>query len=950
MMHYAFNSPDLYPLANSTTDCRNLDWDGSLMHNTGGYAGKWELTELDRNPTLTPCIHGNAPWSWDVLRTRYTNVPLAPEGPIADMYNPNAKGDPDGSAFEVWLINREPGSSTMTRYFPDDTIPSCGADLSPVRDEAGDGTTIHAVDPGLVNDPNVDVTEAYFRWNEVAKQLTFNVKVTDLGDVVAGAVSHSYRLFFNYAGTRYQLRATRDATGTQNRRLTDEAGNTLVNNLAGSFDSASDLISIVLDDDTIPNSPRLQQGETLDGFELFARRDFVAVSLIADIAKGWCSYIVNQENFGPNAPPHAQDDSATTTEDIPVDVNVLANDSDPNGDPVGVRSAATRDGTVSVNADGTVHFTPETNTSGAMSFTYVAHDGKGGTSTATVNVSVAGLQDPPTAVADEAQASSSTPVVIDVLANDVEPDGDPMTITAVTQGTFGGVTTNGATVTYSPGGGFASQDAFSYTVSDGHGNSNRATVTVVRACLSSFSDDLEPLPESGWSFSNDNHGLENLGVSLTTWAHTLDPLASSLLHSWYSDASDLSANKDDRVISPAVKVSAMTELSFWHRFRTEATFDGGVLEVTTDGGVTWNDVLAAGGVFIKGGYTGDSSALGGRKAWEGMSSGFPLMQETVVDLGALAGKTIKVRWRLKTDTNLGDLGWWVDDVRFRDVAVTLCGPAQNRMPDAVDDEATVKAGGSTDIEVLSNDSDPDGDAIFVTSVTTPSNGTATHDGSTVTYSANAGFSGSDNFFYSISDGFGGSDVARVTVNVNGAPQAVDDAATTNEDQAVTVDVLANDTDPNGDALSVTATSGAGNGSTSINGDGSVSYMPNANFHGTDSFSYTVSDGNGASSTATVTVTVASVNDSPVAANDSATCSKNRSVKVSVLANDSDVDGDVLSVTAVSRPSSGTATINSDGTITYQARKGFEGIATFDYSVSDGNGGVSSATVTVAVSK
>ncbi|HEX6177826.1 MAG TPA: fibronectin type III domain-containing protein, partial [Thermoanaerobaculia bacterium] len=82
LMHYAFNAPDLYTVEGPVTvDCRNVEWDGSLMHNTGGFVGKWELTELDRNPTLTPCFHGTEPYSWDVLRTRYTEVPLNPEGP-----------------------------------------------------------------------------------------------------------------------------------------------------------------------------------------------------------------------------------------------------------------------------------------------------------------------------------------------------------------------------------------------------------------------------------------------------------------------------------------------------------------------------------------------------------------------------------------------------------------------------------------------------------------------------------------------------------------------------------------------------------------------------------------------------------------------------------------------------------------------------------------------------
>lgn len=120
--HYFFNAPDLYPQTGAG-GCRNLAWDGSLMHNTGGYTGsRWELTELDRNPTLTPCDHGGSPWSWDALRERYTNVPLNPTGPIDHMVDTDAKGNEDGGALNIMILDRQPGSSTLTAYVPDDSF------------------------------------------------------------------------------------------------------------------------------------------------------------------------------------------------------------------------------------------------------------------------------------------------------------------------------------------------------------------------------------------------------------------------------------------------------------------------------------------------------------------------------------------------------------------------------------------------------------------------------------------------------------------------------------------------------------------------------------------------------------------------------------------------------------------------------------------------------------
>ncbi len=114
LMHYAFSAPDLYSL-NSDADCSNLDWDGSLMHNTGGWNGSsWELTELDRDPLTTPCAHGTQPYTWQELRTRYTNVPsnAAPQ----HVVDTQARGNPTGGELEIWVLDHEPGNSRLCRY------------------------------------------------------------------------------------------------------------------------------------------------------------------------------------------------------------------------------------------------------------------------------------------------------------------------------------------------------------------------------------------------------------------------------------------------------------------------------------------------------------------------------------------------------------------------------------------------------------------------------------------------------------------------------------------------------------------------------------------------------------------------------------------------------------------------------------------------------------------
>jgi|GEM_PF-711590 len=207
------------------------------------------------------------------------------------------------------------------------------------------------------------------------------------------------------------------------------------------------------------------------------------------------------------------------------------------------------------------------------------------------------------------------------------------------------------------------------------------------------------------------------------------------------------------------------------------------------------------------------------------------------------------------------------------------------------------------------------------------------------------------------------DAVLAKLYINTAPVAVADGAyAATEDVALTVaaaaGVLANDSDRNGDALRAVLGSGPAHGTLTLNADGSFSYTPHANYHGADSFTYTATDGvGGTSSTVTVRLDVAAVNDAPVAgAAESATVAEDASVLIDVLANDSDVDGDALSIVLGGATSAMGATIAMvDGKVRYTAdADAFDLLAagasvtdSFTYRVADGHGGLS-APVTVSV--
>ncbi len=188
----------------------------------------------------------------------------------------------------------------------------------------------------------------------------------------------------------------------------------------------------------------------------------------------------------------------------------------------------------------------------------------------------------------------------------------------------------------------------------------------------------------------------------------------------------------------------------------------------------------------------------------------------------------------------------------------------------------------------------------------------------------------------------------VSAAVNQAPIAMDDSATTNPSTAVSVAVLANDWDPDGDPLTVTSVTQGANGAVVINADGTATYTPNAGFMGGDGFTYSISDGQGGSASAGVTITVNAVNQPPTAVDDSAATDENVPVTIPVLANDGDPDGDPLSVTSIVQGANGFAAVNGDGTVTYAPMAGFTGTDSFGYTIEDGAGNAASAMVSVMV--
>ncbi|MEM9219436.1 MAG: Ig-like domain-containing protein [Cyanobacteria bacterium P01_F01_bin.150] len=520
----------------------------------------------------------------------------------------------------------------------------------------------------------------------------------------------------------------------------------------------------------------------------------------------------------------------------------------------------------------------------------------------------------PDAVDDQASTAFNTPVSIDVLSNDSDADNDPLVITSIGNPANGSAEVVNGQVLYTPDPSFSGTDTFSYQISDGNGGEDTAHVSVTV--------EAGPPPDPGTAQIGDQVWLDANGDGIRQGGEVPVPGVTVTLTGAGADGQFGTA--DDRTQTKT------TNRKGQYLFKN---LDGGDYRISVDA-----------------------------------PDGFGF---TTQDTGSNDGKDSDV------DANgVTDVITLAPGQRNRTVDVGLVEDTPvNTDPNANNDTDATNVNIPVAIDVLGNDSDPDGDPLSVTSIegqsVSPGDSVATNNGTAtllnngeIRFTPNNGFVGNERFSYHVSDGNGGEDTAQVRVAVtppvNTAPTAVNDSDTTELNTPVNIDVLMNDSDPENDPLNITEVSEPINGSARIV-NGQIEYTPNPGFTGNDVFSYDISDGNGGSDTAQVRVSVTPpTNTAPNAVDDTKTTAFNTPVSIDVLANDSDPEGDSLSVTSIEEQvvnsgdtidvGSGTATLLDNGQISFTPDNGFSGNASFSYHVSDGNGGEDTAHVTVAVAQ
>ena len=694
-------------------------------------------------------------------------------------------------------------------------------------------------------------------------------------------------------------------------------------------------VAIINLDETVTYTP----DENFNGLESFNYT-------VSDGQGGIDTAVISVTVTAVNDIPIALNDLVSTNEDTSIDVIVLTNDSDADGDALTVTAVTTPTfGTATINIDNSVTYTPTANFNGGDAFDYTISDGNGGFDTAVISITVAALNDVPIAVDDNGTTNEDTAVILAVLDNDIDVDGDSLLVSATTQPINGVVTINADnSMTYTPTNNFNGSDSFTYTVADGNGGTDVATVSVT---VSPINDLPEVVADTAVTDEDTTVIVDVLsndgdvdGDSLSVTAVTTPTNGTAVRNPdetiSYTPVADFNGNDSfNYTVADGQGGFASATVSVTVIAVNDLPIAVDDLVVTPEDTAVIIDVLA-----------NDSDVDG---------DALTVVSVTTPTNGMATIYLDGTVWYTPTNGYNGSdsLTYTIEDGQGGSAMATvqISVTSTNDNPVAVDDHATTAEDTPIAIPVLNNDSDVDGDPLTIVAVTPPFSGTAVISGNNITYTPDANTFGLDNFSYTIEDGQGGAATALVAVTVtavNDAPIAADDMATTNEDTAVTIDVLANDDDIDNDALQVVEVGQTILGTTTINPDYSITYTPTANINGSATFSYTVSDGQGGTDIAFVDITVFPRNDNPVAMDDTAATNEDTAVIVDILANDNDVDGDALTVTVTLSPTLGTAQLNPDNSITFTPFGNQNGSDSLTYSVNDGLGGTDTAVVNLTI--
>ncbi len=722
-------------------------------------------------------------------------------------------------------------------------------------------------------------------------------------------------------------------------------------------------------------------------------------------------------NLSVNNPlPTAVNDAVSVDEDTSVTVPVLDNDVDPDGDPLTITAAQAGNGTVTINADGTLTYIGDPNFNGVDTVTYTIDDGNGGISTAQLTVTVNAVNDATTSDVIANQVDSDGQDLIDGNGvggdaldlsgyfNDVDhdaltfsADGLPpgLSIDAVTGKVSGvvdstasgesGSQTYTVTVTASDGQGGVTSQTFNWVITNllpqavddtlpGTGSvSEDSTTTVVDSSQGLLANDTDPdgdplsVVELNGQAIAPGGSLTVTGTNGGSFVVNADGSYSFTIDDSFNDLKP----GETRATTITYSVSD-----------GDLGFDTATLTVIVTGVNDAPTADALPNVTVQDGTSFDSNSLTVADYFHDVEGdALTFSASNLPDGLSIDSATGLIVGTLGSDASTQSpytVTVTATDAQGATVSANIVFTVNNPAPTATNDAVTTEEDTAIDIDVVSNATDPDSDVLFVDPGFTPvaEHGTVTiNPDGTLHYVPDADFNGQDTIVYRISDGQGGLSSATVTVTViadNDAPVATDDTFITVEETPVVLDLTSNDTDADGDSLSVQSINGTlltpgiaqqisvTNGTVNISADGVITFTPAPDYNGPVSFDYVVTDGNSGVDTGTVAINVSAVNDAPIAMDDAIEVSEDTAIVFDVLGNDSDADGDTLTVATINGVAltpgieqtidvpNGTVTITAAGVLTFTPSADYNGPVSFNYTLSDGQGGNNTGTVNFTV--
>ncbi len=645
-------------------------------------------------------------------------------------------------------------------------------------------------------------------------------------------------------------------------------------------------------------------------------------------------------------------DKATVVEDTPTIIKVLGNDTfEGDGKVVSLdTNNGPANGTVSVNPDGSVTYTPNDNYHGIDSFTYIVTSG-GVSESTTVNVDVTPVNDAPVAKDDTAITDEDTPVTIDVLPNDTDIDGDKLSIQSATvPEAQGKVEIVDGKLVFTPAENFNGHAEITYTVTDGQlTDEAKVTVTVnpVNDAPTIKVDAVESITEDAvntdtvvatLTVRDTDTSEDQLTVSLENNSNGYFVLVGNevkLTQAGVDAVNNDELNLKDLTISASVSdgvnpTASDSDSLIVNRVNDAPTIKVDAVESITEDAVSTDTVVAT--LTVRDTDTPEDQLT---VSLENNSNGYFVLVGNEVKLTQAGVDAVN-----NDELNLKDL---TISASVSDGVNPTANDSDSLIVNRVNDAPTVE--NAIAAQVLAEDFDvytidlnevfKDSDSSLEFSVSGNDNIQISIVSGVATITPTADWNGKETITFTAKDPSGENVSQTVNFTVASVADIVADKATVVEDTPTIINVLSNDTFESTDkVVSLDADNGPKNGTVIVNNDGTVTYTPDDNYVGKDTFTYVVTSG-GVSESTTVEVNVTPVNDAPVAKDDIATTQEDTAVTIDVLPNDSDVDGDKLSIQSATVPEAQGKVEIVDGKLVFTPAENFNGHAEITYTVTDG---------------